>query len=161
DISVLPGRPVEPLPRATATSASPSPEPPVRRRWRPPCARLTPVSISISRHRGSVDRAVRVLLVSTYELGHQPWHLASPAAALQAAGPRVRTLDLAVEAWDGERMAWPEGIAFSVPMHTAMRLARAAADRVRRDRGDAAVCFYGLYASMAGGNEPWFAGQYE
>jgi hypothetical protein len=104
---------------------------------------------------------VRVLLVSTYELGHQPWHLASPAAALETAGHSVRTLDLAVEAWDEERVAWAEGIAFSVPMHTAMRLARAAAERVRRDRGDAAICFYGLYASMAGGNEPWFAGQYE
>jgi hypothetical protein len=104
---------------------------------------------------------VRVLLVSTYELGHQPWHLASPAAALEAAGHSVRTLDLAVEAWDGERVAWAEGIAFSVPMHTATRLARTAADRARRDNPAAAVCFYGLYASTAGGTEPAYAGQYE
>ena len=41
--------------------------------------------------------AVRVLLISTYELGHQPLHLASPAAALEAAGHRVRCIDLSVE----------------------------------------------------------------
>ena len=34
---------------------------------------------------------MRVLLVSTYELGHQPLHLASPAAALRRAGHEVRT----------------------------------------------------------------------
>jgi radical SAM superfamily enzyme YgiQ (UPF0313 family) len=104
---------------------------------------------------------VRVLLISTYELGHQPWHLASPAAALDAAGHSVRTLDLAVEGWDDERVAWAEGIAFSVPMHTAMRLARRAAERSHLLNPDASVCFYGLYASMAGGNEPAFAGEYE
>src|SRR5438128_544691 len=41
---------------------------------------------------------MRVLLVSTYELGHQPLHLAAPAAALTAAGHEVRTLDTSVEA---------------------------------------------------------------
>ena len=38
-----------------------------------------------------------ILLVSTYELGHQPLHLASPAAALESAGHRVRMVDLSVE----------------------------------------------------------------
>ncbi len=31
---------------------------------------------------------MRILLVSTYELGHQPLHVASPPAALSAAGHR-------------------------------------------------------------------------
>jgi len=35
---------------------------------------------------------MRVLLVSTYELGHQPLHVASPAAALREAGHEVRCL---------------------------------------------------------------------
>ena len=30
---------------------------------------------------------MRLLLVSTYEMGHQPLHLAAPAAALRAAPP--------------------------------------------------------------------------
>src|SRR5688572_16782919 len=44
---------------------------------------------------------MKVLLVSTYELGHQPLHLAAPAAALRAAGHDVRTLDTSVEASHG------------------------------------------------------------
>ena len=59
---------------------------------------------------------MRVLLVSTYELGHQPWHLASPAAALAATGHEVRTLDLAVEPWDEMAVAWADGVGFSVPI---------------------------------------------
>ena len=43
---------------------------------------------------------MRTLLVSTYELGHQPLHVASPAAALLAAGHEVRAHDLSVEQWD-------------------------------------------------------------
>ena len=41
-----------------------------------------------------------VVLVSTYELGHQPFGLAEPAAWLRARGDSVCTLDLAVENWD-------------------------------------------------------------
>jgi radical SAM superfamily enzyme YgiQ (UPF0313 family) len=92
---------------------------------------------------------VRVLLVSTYELGHQPLHVASPAAALRAAGHEVRCLDLAVERWDPAAVEWAERVAFSVPMHTAMRLAMQAAGAVKRDRPDLPVCFYGLYAPVS------------
>jgi len=107
---------------------------------------------------------MRVLLVSTYELGHQPLHLASPAARLLADGHEVRCLDLAVEDWDDERFAWPEKVAFSVPMHTAMRLAVPAVDRLRRARPDVPVAFYGLYAAV-GAHSPLRAlrivGEYE
>jgi radical SAM superfamily enzyme YgiQ (UPF0313 family) len=92
---------------------------------------------------------VRVLLVSTYELGHQPLHVASPAAALRAAGHEVRCLDLAVERWDPAHVEWAERVAFSVPMHTAMRLAVRAADAVRRARPELPICFYGLYAPVS------------
>jgi len=66
---------------------------------------------------------MRVLLVSTYELGHQPLHVASPAAALHRAGHEVRCLDLSVERWDTRALEWAQAVGFSVPMHTAMRLA--------------------------------------
>src|SRR5215212_9125443 len=92
---------------------------------------------------------MRVLLVSTYELGHQPLHVASPAAALRAAGHDVRALDVSVEPWDAAAVDWADRVAFSVPMHTAMRLARAAAGSVRERRPEVPICFYGLYAPVA------------
>src|SRR4051812_49809005 len=70
---------------------------------------------------------MRVLLVSTYELGHQPLHVASPAAALHRARHEVRCLDLSVERWETRALEWAQAVGFSVPMHTAMRLAMRAA----------------------------------
>src|ERR687895_185956 len=92
---------------------------------------------------------MRVLLVSTYELGHQPLHVASPAAALRKAGHDVRCLDLSVERWDPGVLEWAQAVGFSVPMHTAMRLAMRAAAGVRRARPELPVCFYGLYAPVS------------
>jgi len=92
---------------------------------------------------------VRALLVSGYELGHQPLHLASPAAALLAAGHDVRCLDLSIDPYDPELVDWAEALAFSVPMHTAMRLAVRAAGAVRRRRPELPICFYGLYAPVS------------
>ncbi len=92
---------------------------------------------------------MRVLLVSTYELGHQPLHLAAPAAALRAAGHDVRTLDTSVEPWTREPVEWAEAVAFSVPMHTAMRLALRAAAAVRAARPEVPICLYGLYATVS------------
>ena len=106
---------------------------------------------------------MRVLLVSTYELGHQPLHVASPAAALAGAGHEVRTLDLAVEAWDLEALGWAEAVAVSVPMHTAMRLAQRWVEVVRALHPDLPVCLYGLYAPTApeGLAHRLIAGEYE
>ncbi|MGH8933899.1 MAG: CUAEP/CCAEP-tail radical SAM (seleno)protein [Egibacteraceae bacterium] len=92
---------------------------------------------------------MRVLLISSYELGHQPVHVASPAAALRAAGHEVRGLDLSVEAWDDGAVAWAEAVGLSVPMHTAMRLALRAAEVIRRLRPALPLCFYGLYAPVS------------
>jgi len=92
---------------------------------------------------------MRVVLVSTYELGHQPLHVASPAAALRSAGHEVRCLDLAVERWDPQWLEWGEAVAFSVPMHTAMRLALRAAEALRSQRPELPLCLYGLYAPVS------------
>ena len=51
-----------------------------------------------------------MLLVSTYELGHQPVHVASPAAALRQRGHDVRCLDLSVERWDPEALSEAEAL---------------------------------------------------
>jgi pyruvate-formate lyase-activating enzyme len=104
---------------------------------------------------------VRILLVSTYELGHQPLHLASPAARLRKEGHEVRCHDLAVEEWDDRNFAWAEGVAFSVPMHTAMRLGLEAANRLERTWPEKPVAFYGLYAGLAGDRYVRLVGEYE
>jgi radical SAM superfamily enzyme YgiQ (UPF0313 family) len=92
---------------------------------------------------------VRVLLISTYELGHQPLHVASPAASLRRAGHDVRCLDLSVQPWDPGVLEWTQAVGFSVPMHTAMRLALSAGRRVRREHPELPICFYGLYATVS------------
>jgi hypothetical protein len=88
-------------------------------------------------------------LISTYELGHQPLHVASPAAALRRAGHEVRCLDLSVQPWDPGALEWAQAVGFSVPMHTAMRLALSAGRRVRREHPGLPICFYGLYATVS------------
>jgi radical SAM superfamily enzyme YgiQ (UPF0313 family) len=92
---------------------------------------------------------VRLLLVSTYELGHQPLHVASPAARLLEEGHEVRCLDLAIEAWDWSLLEWAEAVAFSVPMHTAMRLAVSVAEEVKQSHPSMPIVFYGLYAAAS------------
>ena len=91
---------------------------------------------------------MKALLVSGYELGHQPLHLASPAAALLGAGHEVRCLDLSVDPYDPALVDWADALALSVPMHTAMRLAVRAAEAVRRRRPELPICMYGLYAPV-------------
>ncbi len=93
-----------------------------------------------------------VLLVSCYELGHQPHGLASPLAFLRRAGLPADALDLSVEPFDRGRVerAWFVGI--SVPMHTALRLGVETAARVREMNPRAPLCFYGLYAALNAGH---------
>jgi len=86
--------------------------------------------------------------VATYELGRQPFGLASPAAWLAARGARVRCLDLHVEPFDVGAVAAADLVAFHVPMHTATRLALAWLPRVRRINPRAHLCCYGLYAPV-------------
>src|ERR687894_2384218 len=91
---------------------------------------------------------MRVVLISTYELGHQPFGLASPAAWLREAGAHVTCLDLAVERLDEVAIAAADLVAFYVPMHTATRLAASFVERVKRINPNAHLCFYGLYAPV-------------
>ena len=85
----------------------------------------------------------KVLLVSTYELGHSPTAVAGAAASLRHRGHEVRALDLAVDDWDPALAVWAERVAISVPMHTAARLAHELAPRIDRP-----IACFGLYAGM-------------
>ncbi|HEV3266160.1 MAG TPA: CUAEP/CCAEP-tail radical SAM protein [Acidimicrobiales bacterium] len=110
---------------------------------------------------------MRVLLVSTYELGNQPLGLAKPAAVLEAVGHQVRCVDVAVEPVPVAEFDWADRVAFSVPMHTAMRLALQVAESVRARRPELPLCFYGLYATVSrdltvrSPNDAVIAGEYE
>jgi radical SAM superfamily enzyme YgiQ (UPF0313 family) len=91
---------------------------------------------------------MRVLLISTYELGRQPFGLASPAAWLRAAGHEVTQLDLARQKLDEAVVRAAELACFYLPMHTATRLALPVIARVRELNPRARLCAYGLYAPL-------------
>jgi radical SAM superfamily enzyme YgiQ (UPF0313 family) len=93
-------------------------------------------------------KPLRVVLISTYELGRQPFGLASPAAWLDTAGAEVTCIDLSRERLCEEPLRRADLVAFYVPMHTATRLAIQVLPAVRRLNRKAHLCFYGLYAPV-------------
>ena len=91
----------------------------------------------------------RVLLLSTYDLGRQPFGLASPAAWLRAAGHDVTCVDLTRSRLNRESAAAADVVAFFLPMHTATRLALPVIDTVREINPRARLIAYGLYAPLS------------
>ena len=91
---------------------------------------------------------MQVLLASTYDLGRQPFGLASPAAWLRRAGVGVRAVDLSREQLPPDAVTSAQLVAFYLPMHTATRLALPVIDRVRATNPAATICAYGLYAPL-------------
>src|ERR1700694_5743391 len=94
---------------------------------------------------------LKVLLISTYELGRQPFGLASPAAWLRADGFHTTSLDLSRQSLDEEAVRTASLIAFYLPMHTATRIAVSALERVRKLNSSAHLCGFGLYAPFNAG----------
>jgi radical SAM superfamily enzyme YgiQ (UPF0313 family) len=94
---------------------------------------------------------LRVVLIATYELGRQPFGLASPAAWLRGESHEVATLDLSRQTLDPQLIANAAFIGFHLPMHTAARLALQHIQTVRRWNPEAAICCYGLYAPLNDG----------
>ena len=96
--------------------------------------------------------SIDVLVVSCYELGHQPVAAASAAGFLKRAGHRVQAIDLAVD--DPETLQEIEGrervalVAVATPMHTALRVACRTAPALRECFPNAHLCFFGLYALL-------------
>ncbi|MGO9210570.1 MAG: CUAEP/CCAEP-tail radical SAM (seleno)protein [Terriglobales bacterium] len=93
-------------------------------------------------------RDLSVLLISTYELGRQPFGLASPAAWLRADGYSVRLLDLSRQTLDEEAVRRADLIGIFLPMHTATRLGVRTLAKVRALNPRAHLCAYGLYAPV-------------
>jgi radical SAM superfamily enzyme YgiQ (UPF0313 family) len=110
---------------------------------------------------------MRSLLVSTYEMGRQPFGLASAAAWLRAAGWEVDCVDVAKEPLPPARVAAADLVAFHLPMHTATRLAAPILAAARRANPSARICAFGLYAPLNGawlrslGADAVFGGEFE
>ena len=102
------------------------------------CGRMNPVG------------PMNVVLISTYELGRQPFGLASPAAWLRQDGCSVTCLDFSVQRFEEgvEALAAADLIAFYLPMHTATRLAAGLLERIRGLNARTHLCCYGLYAPV-------------
>jgi hypothetical protein len=95
---------------------------------------------------------MQAILISTYELGRQPFGLASPAAWLRRAGWDVTCVDLTRQPLPAASVGTASLVGFHLPMHTATRLAAPAIATVRRLGPSSRICAYGLYAPL---NAAW------
>ena len=89
---------------------------------------------------------MNVVLVSTYDLGHQPFGLASPAAWLRRVGASVICNDLAVEELNTKAIIAADLVALHIPMHTAARLSLRLLPRLTSLNAQALLVCYGVYA---------------
>lgn len=89
-----------------------------------------------------------ILLISCYELGHQPHGISLPLGFLENAGFAPDSMDIAVEAFDTAKIGQARFIGISVPMHTALRLGVHVIRRIREINPEPIICLYGLYAVL-------------
>lgn len=95
-----------------------------------------------------IPPAKSILLVSCYELGHQPAGIAMPMGLLRRASYEAETMDVSVEGFDADKVIRARFVGISVPMHTALRLGLRVAQEIRKLNPECHICFYGLYASL-------------
>src|SRR5215813_12423342 len=91
---------------------------------------------------------MKIVLISTYELGRQPFGVVSPAAWLRRSGHQVICFDLTRQSLDEGAICEAGLIAIYLPMHTATRLAAQLIPTLRQQNPHAHLCCYGLYAPM-------------
>ena len=91
---------------------------------------------------------MQIVLISTYELGRQPFGVVSPAAWLRNRGHTVTCFDLTRQSLDEQAVRGANLIALYLPMHTATRLAAQLIPTLRQQNPHAHLCCYGLYAPM-------------
>jgi len=109
----------------------------------------------------------RVLLISTYDLGRQPFGLASPAAWLRERGHEVTCADVSRERLADGTIRGADAVGLYLPMHTATRLALPLLARIRAANPAARLCAFGLYAPLnadglrRAGVDAVFGGEFE
>jgi hypothetical protein len=94
---------------------------------------------------------MKLVLISTYELGRQPFGLASPAAWLRAEGHEVAMADVSCSPLPRAAVEQADLLAFFLPMHTATRLFLRLLSKIQALNPRAHICCYGLYAPL---NDP-------
>jgi hypothetical protein len=99
-----------------------------------------------------LPNSMHALLISTYELGRQPFGLASPAAWLRAAGWDVTCVDMSRDRLRRDTIEHAAFIGVHLPMHTATRLAGPVISAIKPINPSARLCAYGLYAPL---NAEW------
>lgn len=91
---------------------------------------------------------MKAVLIGTYEMGRQPFGLASAAAWLRRAGWEAACVDVSRQPLDPAVLAGVDLIGLYLPMHTATRLALALIPRLRAAAPAAQLCAFGLYAPV-------------
>src|SRR2546426_3187518 len=95
---------------------------------------------------------MKVVLLSTYELGRQPFGLASPAAWLRKHGREVVCLDLSRQALEEVAIRAAGLVGVFVPVHKATRLAMGVFGPVGGVDPLAHLFFFCLYAPLDWGD---------
>jgi radical SAM superfamily enzyme YgiQ (UPF0313 family) len=90
----------------------------------------------------------RIVLISTYEMGRQPFGLASPLAWLREKGFAAIAVDCAVQSFPAAHLKQADLVAFYLPMHTATRIAAELITKAKAVNPGAYFCCYGLYATL-------------
>lgn len=89
-----------------------------------------------------------ILLISCYELGHQPAGLSWPLAFLERVGYQPSAVDTSIDRLESEPAKRALFVGISAPMHTAVRLGTTVARRIRDINPTCHICFYGSYAAL-------------
>ncbi|MHB1213956.1 MAG: CUAEP/CCAEP-tail radical SAM (seleno)protein [Thiobacillus sp.] len=108
---------------------------------------MTPCSVKPCAPSGA-----RVVLVSPYELGRQPFNLAQPAAWFAREHIAAACVDLSQQKLEPATFAHAEYVAIYLGMHTATRIAAAALPKIRALAPHARIAAFGLYAPV---NAAW------
>jgi radical SAM superfamily enzyme YgiQ (UPF0313 family) len=103
---------------------------------------VAPLAFGALRERGAV------LLISCYELGHQPLGLAWPRAFLERAGFAPDSIDVSIEPLDEAKVRRARLAVIAVPMHTALRIGTRVAEQIRRLNAECRIVCQGLYAEL-------------
>lgn len=91
---------------------------------------------------------MKVVLISTYEIGRQPFALAQPAAWLKHDRFDVDCIDLSIEPFQIDSVIQADVVAVHLAMHTGARLAADLIPEIVNQSPNAVICVYGLYAPV-------------
>ena len=90
----------------------------------------------------------RIVLISPYDLGRQPFALAEPAALFNQAGYEVKCLDLSQQKLTAGVLASATTVFLYLSMLTATRIAIEAMPRIKKMAPQARIAVFGWYAPV-------------